>query len=78
MSPHRQFRISLVENWGKVPVQGIAWHMQSPKCLGGKGEIAILKTIKLDIYGPWSINVLEKDNERISMINYQFNAKYKT
>lgn len=78
MSPHRQLRISLVENWGKVPVHSIAWHMQSPKCLRGKGELAIIKTIKLDIYGPWSINVLEKDNERISMINYHFNAKYKT
>lgn len=67
-----------MENWEKAPVQGTMWHMQSLKCLRSTGEIAIIKTITLNISGPGSINVLEKDNERISMINYQFNAKYKT
>lgn len=67
-----------MEKWEKGPVQGTTWHMPSLECLRSTGEIAVIKTITLNISGPWSINVLEKDNERINVINYQFNAKYKT
>lgn len=49
--------------------------MQSLQCLIDKRNGEIIRTMELNIYCQWSINVSKKDSNRISMINHQFNKK---